>query len=221
MTPRNVERREHGGWGGDATVVEGRTDIAAGGIAALAARLGAEAGARGPAPVERWNPPFCGDIDMRIAADGTWWYAGTPIGREALVRLFASVLRRDDDGRTYLVTPVEKCGIVVEDVPFLAVELAAEGDGEAQVLALRTNVGDVVTVGAEHPLRFAHDAHNAGLKPYVLVRGRLEARLTRSALYDLVEHGSEGSVEGRTWFGVWSGGCFFPIVEADELERLG
>lgn len=220
MTPGNVERREQG-LGDDATVVEGRTDIAGGGIATLAARLGKEAGGRGPAPVERWNPPFCGDIDMRIATDGTWWYAGTPIGREALVRLFASVLRRDSDGRTYLVTPVEKCGITVDDVPFLAVELAVEGDGEDQVLAFRTNVGDVVTVDAEHPLRFAHDVHNAGLKPYVLVRGRLEARLTRSALYDLVEHGSEGLVEGRPWFGVWSSGSFFPIVEAAELERLG
>ena len=201
---------------------EVRTDIAAGGgIAAFAARLGAEAGGRGPAPVESWNPPFCGDIDMRIAADGTWWYAGSPIGREAMVRLFASVLRRDSDGKTYLVTPVEKCGIQVDDVPFLAVDLAVDGDGEDQVLMFRTNVGDVVTADAGHPLRFAHDAHNAGLKPYVLVRGRLEARLTRSTLYDLVELGSESEVDGRPWFGVWSSGRFFPIVAACELERLG
>lgn len=204
------------------TVVESEAaGTAAGGIAGLAARLGGEAGERGPAPVERWNPPFCGDIDMRIAADGTWWYAGSPIGREAMVRLFASVLRRDDDGRTYLVTPVEKCGITVEDVPFLAVELLAEGEGETQELVLRTNVGDVVRVDGDHPLRFAHDAHNAGLKPYVLVRGRLEARLTRSALYDLVERGSESEVAGEPWFGVWSAGRFFPIVRAAELERFG
>lgn len=190
------------------------------GISGLAARLGAAGGGRGPAPVERWNPPFCGDIDMRIAADGTWFYGGTPIGREAMVRLFASVLRRDEDGRTYLVTPVEKCGITVEDVPFLAVELSAEGEDETQVLGFRTNVGDVVTVDDDHPLRFAHDEHNHGLKPYVLVRGRLEARLTRAVLYDLVERGSESAIDGETWFGVWSSGRFFPVVPTAELERL-
>lgn len=191
----------------------------ASGLTGLAARLGGAGLARGPAPVERWNPPFCGDIDMRIATDGTWFYAGTPIGREAMVRLFASVLRRDDDGRTYLVTPVEKCGITVEDVPFLAVDLVGEGDDEAQVLTMRTNVDDVVTVGADHPLRFAHDPGNHGLKPYVLVRGRLEARLTRAVLYDLVERGSESMVDGATWFGVWSAGRFFPIVPTADLER--
>ena len=202
--------------------VSGRASDTAGGsgLAGLMAKFGGAGDSRGPAPVERWNPPFCGDIDMRIASDGTWFYCGSPIGREAMVRLFASVLRRDSDGKTYLVTPVEKCGITVDDVPFLAVELVAEGDGEDQVLALRTNVGDIVTVDADHPLRFAHDAHNAGLKPYVLVRGRLEARLTRAALYDLVEHGSESALDGRSWFGVWSSGRFFPIVETAELERL-
>ena len=225
MPPRNVASCRVAAkvtTGDGETVIEGEpAEIGTNGIAGLAARLRSEAGGRGPAPVEAWNPPFCGDIDMRIAADGTWFYAGSPIGREAMVRLFASVLRRDSDGRTYLVTPVEKCGIVVEDVPFLAVELASEGDGEDQVLALRTNVGDVVKVDADHPLRFAHDPHNAGLKPYVLVRGRLEARLTRSALYDLVERGAESPFEGEPWFGVWSSGRFFPIVRAVELERLG
>ena len=196
------------------------TKAGAGGIAALMARFGADGGSRGPAPVERWNPPFCGDIDMRIAADGTWFYAGTPIGREAMVRLFASVLRRDDDGRTYLVTPVEKCGITVEDVPFLAVDLVAEGEEEAQVLHLLTNLGDRVRVDAEHPLRFARDEENHGLKPYVLVRGRLEARLTRSTLYDLVELGAETEIDGASWFGVWSAGTFFPVARTDELASF-
>lgn len=192
----------------------------AGGIASLAARFAAEGEARGPAPVERWNPPFCGDIDMRIAADGTWFYGGTPIGREAMVRLFASVLRRDEDGRTYLVTPVEKCGITVEDVPFLAVDLATETrDGET-VLALRTNVGDVVVVDRDHPLRFVVDPANQGLKPYVLVRGRLEARLTRAVLHELVELGEEADVDGVAWFGVRSAGVFFPMAPAADLERL-
>lgn len=187
----------------------------AGGLEALIARAGS-AGAKGPPPVERWNPPFCGDIDMRIATDGTWFYMGTPIGREALVKLFASVLRRDEDGKTYLVTPVEKCGITVDDAPFVAVEMHAQGDGPDQRLTFRTNVGDVVEAGADHPLRFVIDAENGGLKPYVLVRGRLEARLGRAVMYELVEHGTEAVVDGRAWFGVHAGGRFFPAVPADE-----
>lgn len=187
------------------------------GLSALVARLGVEGG-RGAAPVERWNPPFCGDIDMRIAADGTWFYCGSPIGREAMVRLFASVLRRDEDGRTYLVTPVEKCGITVDDVPFVAVAMSVEGEGRAQIVGFRTNVGDAVVVDGDHPLRFDHDRDNGGLKPYVLVRGRLEARLARAVLYDLVELGDTADVDGRAWFGVWSSGRFFAITPADELE---
>ena len=194
---------------------------ASGGLAALMAQLGGEASGRGPAPVERWNPPFCGDIDMRIAADGTWFYCGTPIGREAMVRLFASVLRRDEDGRTYLVTPVEKCGITVDDVAFVAVEMRAEGDGPDRILALRTNVGDRFPVDDDHPLRFEIDPVNGGLKPYVRVRGRLEARLARPVLYDLVALGETVSRDGRDWFGVWSAGRFFAIVPADEIEAIG
>ncbi|MER2606091.1 MAG: DUF1285 domain-containing protein [Siculibacillus sp.] len=189
-----------------------------GGVAGrITAALGRVAGTRGPAPVERWNPPFCGDIDMRIAADGSWHYCGSPIGREAMVRLFASVLRRDEDGKTYLVTPVEKCGITVEDVPFLAVELTSEGEGEGRTIGFRTNVGDTVVVDADHPLRFARDPLNGGLKPYVLVRGRLEARLTRSVLHDLVEAGATREIDGVAWFGVWSAGRFFPAARVDEI----
>ncbi len=189
-----------------------------GGLDGLLARFADGTAGRGPAPVERWNPPFCGDIDMRIAADGTWFYCGTPIGRPAMVRLFASVLRRDPDGRTYLVTPVEKCGIRVDDVAFMAVEMRAEGEGRAQVLVLRTNVDDVVVVDEAHPLRFAIDPVNGGLKPYVGVRGRLEARLARPVLYDLVERGDAAPLDGRDWFGVWSSGRFWPMVPADEIE---
>ena len=192
----------------------------AGGLARLTASLGAVSGGRGPAPVERWNPPFCGDIDMRIATDGTWFYCGTPIGREAMVRLFASVLRRDDDGRTYLVTPVEKCGIVVDDVAFVAVEMRVEGSGRDQSLGFRTNVGDAVVADAAHPLRFEIDVANGGLRPYVSVRGRLEARLARPVLYDLAALGVTETVDGRDWFGVWSSGRFFPIVPAAEIEAI-
>jgi hypothetical protein len=204
------------------TKTEGEaTTAAAGGLAGLMARLGAEVGGRGPAPVERWNPPFCGDIDMRIAADGTWFYCGTPIGREAMVRLFASVLRRDEDGRTYLVTPVEKCGITVDDVAFVAVEMQVEGEGRARVIGLRTNVGDRLVVDADHPLRFVVDPANGGLKPYVRVRGRLEARLARPVLYELAALGEIETVEGCDWFGVWSSGRFFEIVPAEEIEAIG
>ncbi len=126
----------------------------------------------GNSPVERWNPDFCGDLDMEIKADGTWFYMGTPIGRKQLVRLFSTVLRKDEDGRTYLVTPVEKVGIRVEDAPFIAVEMEVSGEGEAQVLTFRTNVGDVVEAGAQHSLRFAVEPASGGLKPYILVRGR-------------------------------------------------
>ncbi len=175
---------------------------------------------RGKPPVERWNPPDCGAIDMRIAADGTWFYLGTPIGRKPLVELFGSVLRKDADGITYLVTPVEKIAITVDDAPFLAVELNASGAGHDQVLTLRTNVGDVVEAGPDHPLRFAVEDGSGGVKPYVLVRGRLEALFARPLLYELVEHGSEHDVDGANWFGVWSNGEFFPILPAAELERL-
>lgn len=161
------------------------------------------------APVELWDPPFCGMINMHIAADGTWFYKGTPILRPALVRLFASVLRREDDGRFVLVTPVEKVGITVEDAPFLGVELLRGGEGEAQSLKVRTNVGDVVSIDAAHPLRFEVVAENGGLKPYILVRGRLEALLARPLLYDLAGLFSERLVDGRVLTGVWSSGEFF------------
>lgn len=172
-------------------------------LAALISR--AERAGRGAPPVERWNPDYCGDIDMMIRADATWLYQGTPIRREALKRLFSSVLRKDEDGRTYLVTPVEKLGITVEDAPFLAVEMSREEGAGGQVLTFRTDVGDVVEAGAEHPLRF--DAQTEAFRPYLLVRGRLEAALTRALaieLAGLVEEDERG-------FFIMSGGTRFDL----------
>ncbi|WP_029029376.1 DUF1285 domain-containing protein [Salinarimonas rosea] len=183
-----------------------------GGPDALSRLVAAAKGGRGAPPVERWNPPYCGEIDMRIAADGTWFYQGTPIGRPALVKLFASVLRKDPE-RFVLVTPVERVGIVVEDAPFLAVEMAVEGAGEARRLAFRTNVDDVVTVGADHPLVFARDGHG-GAKPYVKVRGELWALVTRALAYDLAEMAEPRTLDGRDVFGIAAGGGFWEVMDA-------
>jgi hypothetical protein len=174
---------------------------------------------KGLPPVDKWNPDFCGDLDMEIKADGTWFYMGTPIGRQPLVRLFSTVLRKDTDGRTYLVTPVEKVGIRVEDAPFLAVELDVAGEGDARVMTLRTNVGDIVEVGAGNPLRFVIDKVNGGLKPYVLVRGRLEALLARPVMYELVSHGEEITIDGKPMFAVRSKAIVFAIMPSGELEK--
>jgi hypothetical protein len=192
----------------------------AAGLAALIARAAAETGGRGLPPVERWNPPFCGDIDMEIRPDGTWFYMGTPIGRAPLVRLFSTVLRKDEDGRTYLVTPVERVGIRVVDAPFLAVEMNASGEGAAQTLTFRTNVGDVIEAGPEHPLRFIIAGENNELKPYLLVRGRLEALVSRAVMYDLVELGETIEIDGINMFAVRSGGVVFPVMPAAELDAL-
>ena len=176
----------------------------------------AEHGGRGPAPVDSWNPPFCGDIDMEIRADGTWFYMGTPIGRESLVRLFSSVLRKDADGRTYLVTPVEKVGIRVEDAPFLGVELHVGGTAGEPVLTLRTRTGDVVAIGPEHPLRFVTEPATGGIKPYVLVRGRLEALLTRAATHELIALARPVLLGGRERLSVRSGGMEFPVAVIEQ-----
>ncbi|GEO15514.1 DUF1285 domain-containing protein [Microvirga aerophila] len=177
--------------------------------------LGPESGRRGLPPVERWNPAYCGEIDMRIAADGTWHYMGTPINRPALVRLFSTILRKDPE-RYVLVTPVERVGIVVEDVPFLAVEMAVDGEGENRQIAFRTNVDDLVQAGSEHPLRFERDS-DGGVKPYILVRGELWARVTRALALDLVAMGETREVDGQEVFGIPSKEGFFPIAPASEL----
>ena len=178
-----------------------------------------EAWRKGAPPVHLWNPPFCGDLDMRIATDGTWFYLKTPIGRAALVKLFASVLKREGD-RYFLVTPVEKCGIVVEDAPFLAVELKVERDGGGQVLHFRTNVDDWVACGREHALRFEPEPETGGLKPYLHVRRDLWAKVTRALFYDLVELGEERDIGGQRMFGVASSGEFFAMAPADGLKDL-
>jgi hypothetical protein len=194
----------------------------AAGLAALISRASEQKGAgkTGLPPVEKWNPPFCGDIDMEIRADGTWYYMGTPIGRAPLVRLFSTVLRKDEDGRTYLVTPVEKVGIRIADAPFLAVEMQVTQHEGRQILTFRTNVGDVVEAGAEHPIRFAISGDNRELKPYLLVRGRLEALVSRAVMYDLVELGETMVVDGVEMFSVRSGGQTFPVMPAAELDAL-
>lgn len=178
-------------------------------------------GKKGAPPVEQWNPPFCGDLDMQIERDGTWFYGGTPIGRMPLVKLFASVLRREDDGSYVLVTPVEKTGLTVADVPFIGAELSqvVQDDG-VEALVLRTNVDDVVVISADHPLRFVQDDANGGLVPYCHIRGRLEARLARPLLYQLAEMGCERVHEGAPWFGVVSCDVFFPMMAMDELEQF-
>lgn len=173
---------------------------------------------RGLPPVHLWNPPFCGDLDMRIARDGTWYYLGTPIGRKELVRLFSTILRKDGD-RYFLVTPVEKVGITVDDAPFVAVDFEVEGQGREQVLTFETNVGDRVTAGPEHPLRFVRDPETGEPSPYVLVRANLEALIDRKSFYRLVEIGCHEMHAGQRWFGVWSGGAFFPIIPGKELEE--
>ena len=188
------------------------------GLDAIAGAAGAAA-ARGMPPVHLWNPPFCGDLDLRIAADGTWYYLETPIGRPALVRLFASVLKREGD-KYYLVTPVEKCGIRVEDAPFLAVELEVETQADGPVLHFRTNVDDWVACDGDHVLRFEPEPETDGLKPYLHVRRDLWALVSRALFYDLVELGEERDMNGTRMFGVASAGEFFTMAPADTLAGL-
>lgn len=165
---------------------------------------------RGLPPVHLWNPDFCGDIDMRIARDGTWYYLGTPIGRKPMVKLFSTIIRRDGD-QYFLITPVEKVGIKVDDAPFVAVTLEVEGQGESQVLRFTTHVDEQVVAGDEHPLRVVIDPQTQEPVPYILVRHNLEALIHRNVFYQLVELAQTRTLEGQSWLGVWSSGTFFPI----------
>jgi hypothetical protein len=201
----------------DRTQATTRDPVAAGGGLDAIAGAARAATRSGPPPVELWDPPFCGDLDMRIAADGTWYYLKTPIGRPALVKLFASVLKREGD-RYFLVTPVEKCGITVEDAPFLAVELAVERDAAGRALHFRTNVDDWVACGREHALRFEPERATGGLRPYLHVRRGLWAKVTRALFLDLVELGEERAIDGVAMFGVASAGEFFAMAPADQLD---
>ncbi len=173
--------------------------------------------ASGLPPVHLWNPPFCGDIDMRIAQDGTWFFMNSPIGRKPLVKLFSSILRRDEDGRYYLVTPVEKCGIVVDDAPLVVIQMSVKGRGHEQAVHFLTQVDDEVTVDGDHPLRFEREAGTGGLKPYVLVRGRLEALVNRPTFYELVAKGTVVETDGAAWFGIWSSGRFWRMALARDI----
>ncbi|WP_199528579.1 DUF1285 domain-containing protein [Ruegeria sp. A3M17] len=167
---------------------------------------------RGLPPVHLWNPPFCGDLDIHIAKDGSWTYLGSPINRFELVKLFSSILKKED-GKYYLVTPVEKVGITVEDAPFVAVDFDATGEGQAQILTFTTRVGDTAIAGPDHPIRIVIDPETDEPSPYVLVRTNLEARIDRKSFYRLVDIATHKD----GWFGVWSGGQFFPLVRSDSL----
>ena len=168
-------------------------------------------------PVHLWNPPFCGDLDMRIARDGTWFYQGTPIGRFELVKLFSGILRRDED-KYFLVTPVEKVGIIVDDAPFVAVDCDASGEWADQTLTFETHVGDFAIAGRDNPIRVLRDPVTGEPSPYVHIRAGLEALIDRKTFYRLVERGNHHAHAGQNWFGLWSTGAFFPVILSDELE---
>lgn len=177
----------------------------------LAASLTA-AKTRGLPPVHLWNPPFCGDLDMRIARDGTWFYQGTPIGRPGLVKLFSSILKKE--GKKYfLVTPVEKVGITVDDAPFVAVDFEASGDGEDQVLTFVTQVDDKAVASADLPIRVVRDPDTGEPSPYVRIRAELDALIDRKSFYRLVDIGTHKD----GWFGLWSGGTFFEVIPSEDM----
>lgn len=180
----------------------------------IAATIRAAKG-RGLPPVHLWNPEFCGDLDMRIARDGTWFYLGTPIGRPEMVRLFSTILKKED-GKYFLVTPVEKVGITVDDAPFVAVDFEVAGQGRDQVLTFTTNVGDSAAAGPDHPIRVVRDAETGQPSPYVLIRANLEALIDRKSFYRLVELGEHHD----GWFGIWSANRFFPVIASEELENI-
>jgi uncharacterized protein len=182
------------------------------------AGLGAAASGRGLPPVHLWNPPFCGDIGLKIGRDGTWFYRGSPIGRPALVRLFSTILRKDAD-RYVLVTPVEMVAVEVEDAPFLAVEMRVEEAEAGPILHFRTHVDDWVSADSEHPLRFDLGAHD-GVKPYLKVRGDLWALATRPICHDLIARGEIRDIDGEARYGVVSAGQFFVIAAAEAIEGL-
>ncbi|MBL4750058.1 MAG: DUF1285 domain-containing protein [Amylibacter sp.] len=181
------------------------------------AQAAKKAGKKGPPPVHLWNPEFCGDLDMRIARDGTWFYLGTPIGRMPLVKLFSSIIRKDGDDY-FLVTPVEKVGITVDDAPFVAVDFDVTGSGKDQEILFTTQVDDMATAGPDNPIRVKRDPETGEPSPYVLIRANLEALIDRKSFYRLVDIGVHSDFEGESWFGVWSKAAFFPIILSSELE---
>jgi hypothetical protein len=171
---------------------------------------------RGPPPLHLWNPPFCGDIDMRIAKDGTWFHEGTPIGRMPLVKLFSSILKLEG-GKYFLVTPVEKVGIIVDDAPMVAVDFEINGAGQDQTLKFFTKTDDEVTASEQNRIRIVQDENTKEPAPYVHIRDGLEALIDRKSFYRLIELGCHAPHEGASWFGLWSSGCFFPVIPSNEL----
>ena len=182
---------------------------------------GKGSGKRKLPPIHLWNPDLCEGVDMRISRDGTWYYMGSPIGRKPMVRLFSSIMRREDDDNYYVVTPVEKVRVVVDDAPFVAVYVDVEGEGKAQRLTFRTNVDDQVSAGRDHPIRVEIDPETDEPSPYVHVRDRLDALIGRSVFYELVELSVECVIEGKPVYGVWSDGEFFPIGAYNEADESG
>ncbi len=170
---------------------------------------------RGLPPVHLWNPPFCGDLDMRIARDGTWYYQGSPITRPQLVRLFSSILKLEND-KYVLVTPVEKVGITVDDAPFVATDVEVSGTGQDQVLEFTTHVGDTAIAGLDHPIRVVRDPETEEPAPYIMIRAGLEALIDRKTFYRLVDLGEDHD----GWFGIWSSGTFFRIIPSEALTGL-
>lgn len=171
---------------------------------------------KGPPPVHLWHPPYCGEIDIRIARDGTWFHEGTPIGRMGLVKLFSSILKMEE-GRYFLVTPVEKVGIVVEDAPMVAVDFDVENPGPDQVLTFHTKTEDMAVAGPDHPIRVERDPETGEPSPYVLIRANLEALIDRKSFYRLIELGCHEEGPDGLWFGVRSSGMFFPIIPSADL----
>jgi hypothetical protein len=182
----------------------------------LASSLSALPRQKGPPPVHLWNPPYCGEIDMRIARDGTWFHEGTPIGRPGLVKLFSSILKKEGD-RFFLVTPVEKVGITVEDAPMVAVDFDVADKGPDQVLTFHTKTEDEAIAGPDHPIRIHRDPVTGEPSPYVLIRANLEALIDRKSFYRLIDLGSHEDRDGISWFGVRSSGVFFPIIPSADL----
>ena len=179
----------------------------------LVASVSAATNGKGLPPIHLWNPPFCGDLDIRIARDGTWFYMGTPIGRPALVKLFSSILKRED-AKYFLVSPVEKVGITVDDAPFVAVDFDQIGGN----LHFTTQVGDQMVAGPDHPIRVERDIQTGEPSPYVLVRNNLEALIDRKSFYRLVEIGGHEVWQGESWFGLCSQSTFFPIIPSADLD---
>jgi hypothetical protein len=181
------------------------------------AKAASAANKKGPAPVHLWDPPFCGDLDIRIARDGNWYYLGTPIGRKPLVKLFSSIIRKDGDNY-FLVTPVEKVGIKVDDAPFVAVDFEVKGSGKKQKVLFKTNVDDEAIAGPANKIRIVHHPKTNEPSPYIRIRSNLDALIDRKSFYRLVDIGEHHEIKEQRWFGIWSKGAFFPIILSSKLE---